>query len=344
MLTADDLLLGPRGRGLCLELACSLSEQVSLALHLDHGELVWTLERLDPTPVADWVDPTAFLGPVAHSVQRAMYWQEPDPDDVVAADTSVVAALRPLAEAVTASPAAEWWDTPVDLDALRHTSLLNDKDRATPPPLTGARDGLSRLRAMTLADEHHAATRRPSNPRASWSGNWWSTPAYAGLITTTRPLPGLGSIHLVWEEDDFAAERAAIWRLTPTRPPRVWELDGPQSWVDLVDRYPLDVTNSRRHDWYRTTGLSGPWQIPDWQAVATEWDAVHLTVAGYLTTATRALPLADNHTSTVLAGWNPDQTWWLNDALAMESTEPDSWHYSEERDGTNIAWLREPCR
>lgn len=68
------------------------------------------------------------------------------------------------------------------------------------------------------------------------------------------------------------------------------------------------------------TGIAGAWFIPDYVAVASDYDAVHLTVAGYLTTAGRALPL-DELTAggtvarTMLAGWNPDETYWLADVL-----------------------------
>ena len=51
--------------------------------------------------------------------------------------------------------------------------------------------------------------------------------------------------------------------------------------------------------------------LPDWRGIADDWNAVHLSVAGYLTTATRMLPLADPASATVLAGCNPHQMWWL---------------------------------
>ena len=51
--------------------------------------------------------------------------------------------------------------------------------------------------------------------------------------------------------------------------------------------------------------------LPDWRGIADDGDAVHLSVAGYLTTATRMLPLADPASATVLAGCNPHQMWWL---------------------------------
>ena len=52
----------------------------------------------------------------------------------------------------------------------------------------------------------------------------------------------------------------------------------------------------------------------DFAAVAADYDAVHLSVAGYLTIAGRALSVNDGHT--VLAGWDPDQTFWLTEVLA----------------------------
>lgn len=80
-------------------------------------------------------------------------------------------------------------------------------------------------------------------------------------------------------------------------------------------RFPLEVTASRRHDRYRTTGVAGRWTIPDWSLAAAEYDAVHLTVAGYLTTAGRALDVTRD-AATVLAGWDPDVTNWLTDVGA----------------------------
>ena len=70
------------------------------------------------------------------------------------------------------------------------------------------------------------------------------------------------------------------------------EANPPADWVALVREYPLDVTDTaKRGDWWRTTGRDGRWAMPDWSAVARDVDAVHLTVAAYLATAGRALPV-----------------------------------------------------
>jgi hypothetical protein len=224
------------------------------------------------------------------------------------------------------------------LAALRYTSRFDEDHPPSPPVLAGARERLQRWRAGALEEDRAAASDLPADPAAPFSGVWWSTPAMASLVTTTRPLPGLGSINLAWEEDSFGQRSALIWPLTTTRVPRVWEIDRPEAWVRLVDRYPLDVTNARRHDWYRTTGRVGTWRIPDWNAVADDWDAVHVSVTGYLTTATRALPLGDGDSATVLAGWNPDQTWWLTDTLTTATPHPESWHNPPDPNGPDLIW------
>jgi hypothetical protein len=55
---------------------------------------------------------------------------------------------------------------------------------------------------------------------------------------------------------------------------------------------------------------NGRWLIPDWSAVAVDWDGVHISFGAYLSAAYRSSDL-DNAT-TMLTGWNPDETAWLN--------------------------------
>lgn len=344
-LSAGELLAGPRGRVLCLAVAHRLDERVwsawlQASWHLGdparRDELVGALGALDADLVAAWTDPLSFAEPMDEAVTHAMYWQPPHDEDVLAGDPDVVTALYPIASAITSAAAAAWWNTPADLDALRYTSRYDQQP--TPPTLSGAAARLRQWRERTITEDARVAAERPADPVAPYSGTWWSTPAPAALVTTTRPLPGLGSVRLIWEEDSPGEDRAAIWPVATTRAPRVWEVDRPDAWAGLVERYPLDVTHARRHDWYRTTGRDGAWCIPDWPAVAADWDAVHVSVAGYLTTATRALPLAGGRAATVLAGWNPDETWWLTDVLAASTDQPQTWHNPHRPAGPDFAW------
>ena len=108
----------------------------------------------------------------------------------------------------------------------------------------------------------------------------------------------------------------------------MYEIDSPDQWAELVGRYPLDVTGSRRDDWRRATGWAGRCLIPDYAAAAADWDAVHVSVAGYLATAGIAIPAGDG-TRTMLAGWDPDATWWLTDALCSTS-QPEDWRADDQ--------------
>lgn len=288
----------------------------------------------------------ALLDALAAAVDNARYWQEPDGEDVLAGTPEVRAALRRVAAGAVSHPAARWWTTPVDRAAQWTVTPEGDAVPGSPAddvvprppegdavpgaPGGGAAHRLARWRAGTVEGEARAARERPADPRASWSGEWWSTPPRE-LTRTTRALDAAGPVGLHLAEDADGADRAATQRVDPPADAAVLELDSPEAWLDLCRRHPLDVTASRRHDWYRTTGTSTRWVLPDWSAVAREVDAVHLTVGGYLATAGRALPLGDGR-ATTLAGWDPDCTYWLVDvpdprqpAEAWERDESGVW-------------------
>ena len=83
--------------------------------------LLRALHEVDVSLDGVWRDPVTFLEPVADTVAFAMYWQPPRDEDVITADPQVLAALRPLARSIAAAPATAWWNSPVDLSALRST-------------------------------------------------------------------------------------------------------------------------------------------------------------------------------------------------------------------------------
>lgn len=346
-LDAAALLDGPRGRRVCLEyaLACALDDDtqegqdaataVFLAAHgltdpADRGVMLTfgvdggarpEPESATPDDAAAALQAVPLTTPtpgrlreaLRASVDRAMYWQPPDGEDVLAAVPAVREALRATAELIAASPAAAWWTTPVEAG---DQWTLPWEGAGLPP-----RDLESTLRAWhdgTVEDEERAARERPSDPAARWSGLWWSIPP-SDLVRTTRALGDDGPARLWFEEDSFRDD-AAIAVPIEAYPARVIEITSPEDWADLCRRHPLDVTAARRHDWYRVTGRAGAWTIPDWRSVAAETDAVHLTVLGYLTAATRLIDL-DGERATVLAGWNPDETFWFRGTLARAADE-----------------------
>jgi hypothetical protein len=137
-------------------------------------------------------------------------------------------------------------------------------------------------------------------------------------------------------EDTLGWDSATVERVRVPADERIYEIDGAAAWAELAGRYPLEVTASRRHDWYRITGRNGTWVIPDWSRVRHDYDAVHLSVAGYLSAAGTGIRIDDDR-ATVLAGWDPDATYWLVDLDRDESTAED-WHL----DGAARVWLPAP--
>jgi hypothetical protein len=313
-LTADALLAGPRGRSLCVNL---------LGITGPPG-----------TPF----DASALLAGLQAAVDSARYWQEPDAEDQEFAGEAAREALRPVAEAVVAAagaPEVRWWTAPVDRGRQRYVQFLGEHPLPEPTP-AGAAESAAAWRANTLKDERSAHD-RPEDPAASYSGRWWSSPALSGLPVTTRALPALGAVGLALTEDGLGWQSARCWPAGADDGARVYEIRGPDQWAELVDRYPLDVSTSRRHDWWRVTGWAGRWLIPDYAAVAADWDAVHVTVTGYLTTAGVAIPAGDG-ARTMLAGWGPDATWWLTDVLSFTSP-PEDWRKDDQ---APLGWTQAP--
>ncbi|AXE37635.1 hypothetical protein [Acidipropionibacterium virtanenii] len=352
-----DLLIGPRGRRLCLEWVRRLSAEQARG-HDALGEaLVITGNAMDPQgtswifavkesaddpepelpspssagEIADLISGIRLRSPTEREILQllsgttgsAVYWQPLWGEDRLAAADPIRRALEPAAKAIAGSPAAAWWDCPNDRVTQWTTAeILPDE----PLPALGTDNSgalLSAGRQESIEEEQRFRTEYDGE---DVSGVWTSTPAYR-LTSSTRYLPDAGPAGMWFKEDAFGADRTLTAPLLAPTGPRVLEIDGPDDWAGLCAAFPLDVTASRRYVWGEATGRTGGWLMPDWVAVADSGiDAVHLTVAGYLTTAGRALPVTATH-STVLAGWDPDATFWLVDVAAGD---PVVWEMDRE--------------
>jgi hypothetical protein len=349
-ITPEVLLSGWRGRRLLLELALR-----SEALRADHDGFETPLavaamsasSDLDPNPgqplvsflglgvpepmpgttpesvasllgavhLAD-VDQDLALRALADVVANARYWQEPDGEDTLAAAPGMRTALGRVATHVAGAAAAvSWWSESV-VRADQHTVVWDADAQARPVGGGGVAERLASWSDAVRKSEREAEKHTPAGPTASSSGEWWSTPPY-DLVHTTRGLGSSGPAGLWLVEDGMGWERAVTRRVAVPTEARVYEIDGPDAWAALCRAHPLDVSAQKRHDWYRTTGRVRRWVIPDWASVAVEHDAVHLTAAAYLAAAGTAIPV-DGETCSVIAGWNPDETYWLTDAVRPE--------------------------
>ncbi|HWU45235.1 MAG TPA: hypothetical protein VN133_00580 [Humibacter sp.] len=364
-LDPEALLAGPRGRRVCLEFALSGASGGAVdALELYQAVFYASL-RLERPPVirltADGPDfdqrgvPSHSVEdvarllaavPLAEPVEREMllclaevtrsarYWQEPDGKDILAASPVLREPVSRVAAHLAESVGASWWSAAWDRSQQWVVRFL-DPDRtktessaaANAFSEAGTEEVLQRWQVSQTDQEKVALRDRPSDPTASYSGTWWSTPDF-GLTATTRSLGTLGPAGLWLVEDGLRWQSATATRVQVPPEARVYEIDGPRALAELCRRHPLDVTASRRHDWYRTTGRVGRWVIPDWSRIARDVDAVHLTVAGYLSTAGRAVPV-DDDVATVLAGWGPDRTYWLTDVV-LDVPSREVWNLDRE--------------
>ncbi|MGO1256962.1 hypothetical protein [Microbacterium gubbeenense] len=262
----------------------------------------------DSTVLPD-VSGEALAAALADAVSVARYWQPADGTDVLLAREELKDPLARVAERVAASPHADWWASPV-AERSQHAMLWDGEDPV--PPVDSSRTQLIELR-------RHLEEREKTAREEKWAGGvsseWWSAPSWP--ITgprTARLLPDSSPVGALLVEDDFGWEEGESIELEVPGGLRIFEIDCADAWVDLCRRFPIDVSEHKRGDWRDTTGRDGPWVMPDWAAVAEEYDAVHLQVAAYLQAAGRALVVTDE-AATVLAGWDPDATFWFTDRV-----------------------------
>lgn len=239
--------------------------------------------------------------------------------------------------------------TPMDLARVTRKDLTTVIDDDMPGATSAQR--LEAWTAEVLASEARYRLDFVRNPYQEVSGQWPSTPHH-GLWSSTSTWGDEEPVGLDLVEDDCGLERARACHLVIGPNARICEINRPDDWAELCRRYPLDVSAQRRNVWFETTGRKGRWVIPDWSRVAEEFDGVHVSLAGYLRTAgvvvvvgdhslveaSASLPAAgntDDLTASLMAGWNPDATYWLNDVITGIAEVVD-WSFDDERD----EWMR----
>ena len=282
--------------------------------------LASAVAAIDLEVLAEGRDERALVPSLVDAVNDVMF----SGDEAFVRDVldSAADALVPVAEALVRAPAARWWWRPCDSGAQRWIRFSSGPEC---PPLGEAREALSDWARSEAEDETRSARLVPFPPRGDslrYSGAWWSTQPYRRLVRTTRSLPGLPAVGLALTEDSPPDDALSVWEVRPSPDARVFEVDGAGAWSELTERFPKEVTLSRRFDWWRWTGWEGRWFLPDWVQVADAFDAVHLSVAGHLEASYRALPVSGG--ATCLAGFDPDETIWLTEAVTA-AKRPEAW-------------------
>lgn len=324
------LVDSPRGRDVLMEIALAAVDTTDHTLHsaLFHATrpfetsnvTYYTSDGGSSAPSPDWPDVTPgevatllegtplvepgvdmLLSSVASAVDNAAYWQPPSGWDHLLATPEICAALTRVEEHLV----VPWFDAPFDGDDQWELWWRDGHhDEAPAPPSSRV------LRSWA------EQTRQEEARRHVGGGRWWSSPPF-GLPVTTTLLPDGTPAGLHFMEDSFGWNQARCRRVEVPDSPCVLEITGPQDWAGLCRRFPLEVTNQKRYNWAQCTGREGRWVVPDYEGVAEHYDAVHLTVRGYLTTAGLAVPVDEGRAS-VLAGWAPEETYWFRDIAAGE--------------------------
>jgi hypothetical protein len=278
------------------------------------------LPNVTPSEIAERLNAVELIEPtpellrmaLAAAVGHARYWQESDGEDILAAASEMNLALQRVAEHVAASPLTAWWVTPADTQTQQSVQW---DDAPRRPVLSEG---------------------RRAHPTANRSGEWWSHPPQV-VPASARSLFDDSPAGLWFVEDNLGWHRAESANLIVPEGMQVLEIEGASDWAQLCTHFPQDVTRQMHDDWYRATAHTARWLVPDWAQVAKYYDAVHLQVGAYLAAAGVAIPIDVNpKTASVIAGWNPDETYWFTPNIAYGTKRT---HWKLEEHGTEMVWL-----
>lgn len=349
---AEQLMAGPRGRRVCLDAVSFTDHDVirakfdlrfvfdpapTVRLRVGDGdgtpmnvETAVGVLRAALASVSAVDDHFVHLA-LENAVESATYWQEPDGTEILGSRPEFTPELTRLAQLVAVSRVARWWTDPMAAEQFQ-VRMEGWRDDLIRPP---AIEALLQWAEDTRRQEAAAAAEWNPDPRANISAWWPSTPPSFELKATCGVQHDVPTgLYLV--EDGLGETRATVHRVAGTG--RVLEIDSATVWADLCREHPMEVTASKRHDWYRTTWLADTrWVMPDWAAVAREYDAVHLQVGAYLAASGTAIEVEPGVHS-VIAGWAPGDTFWLTDVVEVEprgrifvkDQGDDLWHAEEE--------------
>lgn len=300
------LLAGPRGRRSLLEYALLAEEDSAVDVEHSFRSAVFLASyRLDVDQGAGVV----MFGPGAEEARQTVVTAEDVADRLSRVPLPEVTAGVLRSVLAAAVDHAMYWQPPNGEDVLAATASV--------------RGELERIA------EHVAST-----PHAQW----WSVPP---TRSSTRSLFDGTPAALWFVEDGMGWKRAVSRRMRVPSGVRAYEIDGPQAWAQLCREFPVEVTAQKRHDWYRATGRAGRWVVPDWPRVAEQYDGIHLTVRGYLSSAGTAITV-DDATASVIAGWAPDETYWLTDTAAANGDKAQGWVC--DTDGKHPEWTAHRAR
>lgn len=194
--------------------------------------------------------------------------------------------LKSFATAIVENPRSGWW----------HGDLVRDRQIWLSP--------------LSFDMRHHVTPPRggspPVGPAPQHPSTWWFSSTDYGGLSSAAALLAQGAAEWGFYPRDRGHRRA----VRCSKGARIFEVHSAESWHRLAAQYPIVV---REPQWPAQSGEI----VPDWHAVAREWDAVHLSIWGLLT------GWFVTHVSeagvTTLWSWDGELTLWLREAFEIDS-------------------------
>ena len=184
---------------------------------------------------------------------------------------------------ILSQPSASWWFDPI----ARDRQVWVSKDGSPP-----SKDSLI----------------TPSEPPTGWER--YALKPGRRLFTSTQigdvsPMVaaidfGVGDLRMGDEDPPYA-----VWRMEVDQSARIFEIHGPDDWHTLCMNYPAEGSARNEPDFSRDPGKL----VPDWSQVARDWDAVHLSFGGYMTS--EQVRVESEHGWTYHWAWDHEATLWL---------------------------------
>jgi hypothetical protein len=208
--------------------------------------------------------------------------------------------LRPISRLLVTNSELDWWWSDAYLHAQRQISQRDDEPLSTRELFEAMAMNLGRENFSKLSDEEFTS--------------WWVKPHNDRISDTTRgPIGSALAAKLLCHDDWMVDENEVrVWEVEAPKDAKMYEVHRSEDWVRLIERFPRSYPNPPMGEWLRWTDCSGPWLLPEWKAISKHFDSVHVSLAGYLSTSYRALPIGDQFT--ILSGWHPDSTSWVGRA------------------------------
>ena len=165
---------------------------------------------------------------------------------------------------------------------------------------------------------------QPQNPSRPWER--YAQKPYGNQITSTQYGPHLTSKLIAYDErvGDYLCQFPLAWlSIRFLEEVRVFEIHGPSDWHNLCVSYPAKDRQGRL--------------VPNWGAVAEEWDGVHLSFGGLLTAEQNRYESPAGWT--MLDFWHAEQTYWFRALKTETERQPD---FERGMGAPQIQGLRSP--